>query len=37
MKKVVVVKNENEKGEKTKNDWVDGEVLHFIAIRGNGA
>ncbi len=27
MNKVVVVKDENEKGEKTKNNWVDGEVL----------
>jgi hypothetical protein len=34
MKKVIVVKDENEKGEKAKNNWVDGEVLHLIALTG---
>jgi hypothetical protein len=34
MRKAIVVKDENEKGEKTKNNWVDGEVLHLIAIKG---
>ncbi len=30
MKKAVVVKDENEEGDKARKNWVDGEVLHFI-------
>ncbi len=30
MKKVVVVKDKDEEGEKTKNNWVGGEILHLI-------
>jgi len=31
---MVVLKNKDEKTKKTKKNWVDGEVLHFIALRG---
>jgi hypothetical protein len=31
---VVVVKDEDEEGEKDRKNWVDGKVLHFIAPRG---
>ncbi len=30
MKNVVMVKDKYEEGEKTKNNWVDGEILHLI-------
>jgi hypothetical protein len=30
---MVVLKNKDEKTKKTKKNWVDGEVLHFIALR----
>jgi hypothetical protein len=33
-KKAIVVKDENEEGDKVRKNWVDGEVLHFIARRG---
>jgi hypothetical protein len=29
---MVVLKNKDEKTKKTKKNWVDGEVLHFIAL-----
>ncbi len=32
-KKVIVVKDKNEKGDKAKKNWVDGQ-LHLIALRG---
>ncbi len=31
---MVVLKNKDEKTKKTKKNWEDGEVLHFIALRG---
>ncbi len=34
MKKAVVVKDENEEGDKARKNWVDGEVLHLIVLRG---
>ncbi len=33
-KKVVVVKDNDEEGDKVGKNWVDGEVLHPIALRG---
>jgi hypothetical protein len=35
MKKVVVVKEKDEEGEKPKNNWVDGEILHLILSHVN--
>jgi len=35
MKKVVVVKDKDEEDEKTKNNWVDGEILHLILSHAN--
>ncbi len=31
---MVVLKNKDEKTKKTKKNWVDGEILHFITLRG---
>jgi hypothetical protein len=33
-KKVVVVKDKDEKGNKVGKNWVDGEVLHLITLKG---
>jgi hypothetical protein len=33
-KKAIVIKDENEEGDKARKNWVDGEVLHLIALRG---
>jgi hypothetical protein len=33
-KKVVVVKDKDEEGDKARKNWEDGEVLHPIALRG---
>jgi hypothetical protein len=33
-KKAVVVKDENEEGDKARKNWVDSKVLHFIALKG---
>jgi hypothetical protein len=35
MKEVVVVKDKDEEGEKTKNNWVDVEILHLILSHVN--
>jgi hypothetical protein len=33
-KRVVVVKDKNLEGEKTRKNWVDGEVLYLTSLRG---
>ncbi len=33
-KKVVVVKDTNEEDDKVGKNWVDGEVLHLIVLKG---
>ncbi len=33
-KKVVVVKDKDEEVDKAKKNWVDGKILHLIALRG---
>jgi hypothetical protein len=32
-KKVVIMKDEDEESEKAKKNWVDGEILHLVALR----
>ncbi len=33
-KKAVVMKDKDEEGEKVGKNWVGGEILHFIILRG---
>jgi hypothetical protein len=33
-KKAVVVKNEDEEGDKARKKWVDVEIVHLIALKG---
>jgi hypothetical protein len=33
-KKAIVVKDKNEEGDKVGKNWVDGEILHLIVLKG---